>query len=931
VTNQAGRTLMLRETVGDIIRLGRFTVLGMEDALMRPGVLGGHVTSGPRQGRAAAGLLQRYLQGEPLTALPPIEASPNEYLFDQTLLQSLGFVLPPDIARQAAFVNPVASFYASHRSAILGTLFGLAGLLLLTFAIILVFDLRRRRELATSAQRLAESEAYLRTILDAEPECVKIIGADGALLQMNAAGLAMIEAQDNPAQVLGQKVTGLLLPAHRRAFVELTQRVLAGESGALAFEIVGLKGTRRWLETHAVPLKNPTTGEVTLLGVTRDITRHRQAEQRLRASEERLRVTLEVSPNVAVQWYDRDGRVLYWNAASEKLYGWRADEALGKTPDQLIHTPEETAAFVAVLAKMAASGEPVGPAEYATRHRTGDLRWVDATIFPIPGDAPEAPIFVCMDVDISARKALESVLFEHQAHLEEMVAERTADLEAARAEAERLAAVKSEFLANMSHEIRTPLNAVLGLARIGARDSAGHAAHATFARIRDAGQHLLGVINDILDFSRLDAGKLSIESHPFALAAALANAASFITGAATQKGLSYAVTASPELPAWVRGDAQRLQQILVNLLSNAVKFTEHGEVRLRVAPDGENIYFKVIDSGVGMSAEQIERLFRPFEQADSSTTRKYGGSGLGLAISRNLALLMGGEITVDSAPGAGSSFTLRLPLPAAQAEVPVLAAANPGRRRLAGLHLLAAEDVEVNRLVLEDLLLHEGAHVLFAENGLQAIEQLEATGVSAFDAVLMDVQMPVMDGLEATRRIHALAPALPVIGLTAHALGDEREKCLAAGMVEHVTKPIDVDALVAAILRHADAAEGEVSAAHPGSAGQGGFDEVALLARYDGREAFVARLATTVLTSHRDTPERLRAAAAAHDLAALGFTAHGLKSMAGNLLASGVQDRARRLEFAARRGDAEAAIALADGLAQATDALLAALGARFER
>jgi PAS domain S-box-containing protein len=702
----------------------------------------------------------------------------------------------------AAFLNPAPSFYTAHRSIILGTLLGLAAVLALTLAIALYLLVRKHRQLGTSTRQLADSEAYLRTILDAEPECVKIIGADGALLQMNAAGLAMIEAQDNPARVLGQKVTSLIVAEHRTAFINLTQRVLKGGSGTLEFEIVGLKGTHRWLETHAVPLKNQATGEIALLGVTRDIT---------------------------------------------------------------------------------------------------------------------------------ARKALASALLEHQLHLEEMVAKRTVDLNAARADAERMAAVKSEFLANMSHEIRTPLNAVLGLAHIGARDSAG-SARETFTRIRDAGQHLLGVINDVLDFSKLDAGKLVIETRPFALGAALANAASFVTGAATQKGLTYVVSASPELPAWVHGDAQRLQQILVNLLSNAVKFTDAGEVRLRVARDGEDIYFKVIDNGIGMTPEHVARLFQPFEQADGSTTREYGGSGLGLAISRNLARLMDGDIAVDSAPGAGSSFTLRLPLPEAQADLPSHAPTALSHR-LAGLHLLAAEDVEVNRLILEDLLMHEGAHVRFAENGLQAIEHLEEAGVSSFDAVLMDVQMPVMDGLEATRRIRAIAPALPVIGLTAHALGEEREKCRAAGMVEHVTKPIDADALVAAILRHAGTPgfrDEPAAGAHDGGAGGNGlFDWNVLLARYDGREAFVAKLAATVLASHRDTPAQLRAAAAAHDPEALGFAAHSLKSMAGNLMAHGVRDLARQLEAAARQGDTAIAITLAAELARATEAMLAALASHL--
>ena len=409
-----------------------------------------------------------------------------------------------------------------------------------------------------------------------------------------------------------------------------------------------------------------------------------------------------------------------------------------------------------------------------------------------------------MGRNIARRKETETALKEYQANLEDLVAKRTAELEGARLEAERLARVKSELLANMSHEIRTPLNAVLGFAQIGQRDSKGRKSQEIFNRIMDAGQLLLGIINDILDFSKIEAGKFSVETRPFHLSPVIASATSFVAAAAMQKDLAYTVDAEPGLPDWVMGNAQRLQQILVNLMSNAVKFTRQGEVRLRIAKEGDDIYFKVIDTGIGMSEEQMARLFNPFEQADRSTTRKYGGTGLGLAISQSLAGLMDGAITVESAPGAGSAFTLRLPMPAIAPQVEArtgeMDASGP---RLDNLRILAAEDVEVNQLVLEDVLVHEGAHVEFAGDGQRALERLEEAGVTAFDVVLMDVQMPVMDGYEAARRMREFAPNLPIIGLTAHALAEEREECLAAGMVDCVTKPIDIESLVTVIRKYA--------------------------------------------------------------------------------------------------------------------------------
>jgi signal transduction histidine kinase/AmiR/NasT family two-component response regulator len=408
-------------------------------------------------------------------------------------------------------------------------------------------------------------------------------------------------------------------------------------------------------------------------------------------------------------------------------------------------------------------------------------------------------------VDVSLLTEQREALSVLNAELEERVLRRTAELEAARDEAQRLAHVKSDFLANMSHELRTPLNAVLGFAHIGLRDSTGSPAQAQFGRILGAGDHLLHVINDILDLSRIEAGKFVVDSRVFALRAVIADASSFVIVDARSKGLAYHCEIADDVPNWVRGDALRLQQTLVNLLSNAVKFTEHGHVRLDVTAEGDGrdtVRFVVGDTGIGIDAGQVARLFEPFEQADNSSTRARGGTGLGLTICSRLAALMGGSIAVTSTPGSGSSFTLRLPLP--QAPEPPQLPTQPAteRGRLLGVRLLAAEDDEVNRILLEELLRHEGAEVVFVGDGQQAVQRLDEHGVAAFDAILMDVQMPVLDGYEAARRIRAVHPELPVIGLTAHALPEDRRLCLEAGMVEYVVKPIDLAELVAAIRRH---------------------------------------------------------------------------------------------------------------------------------
>ena len=397
-----------------------------------------------------------------------------------------------------------------------------------------------------------------------------------------------------------------------------------------------------------------------------------------------------------------------------------------------------------------------------------------------------------------------------------LLEEQVVQLQEARNEAEAANSAKSQFLANMSHEIRTPLNAVLGLAQVGRRASSDLDARERFRDILGSGRHLLGIINEILDLSKLDAGKLRINSLPFRLVANVDDALSIVRESAQAKGLSLTVEFDPELPDWVMGDSHRLRQILINLLGNAIKFTQQGEVRLVTHPKNNHICFSVIDTGIGMDSDQMSRIFMAFEQADGKITRRFGGTGLGLFITRNLARQMGGNITVDSVLDQGSTFTLCLPLTKTlQPEHYVPREPQAAGARLVGLTMLAVEDDELNRTVLREMLEYEGATVVLAENGQQALDRLEELGPASFDIAIMDVQMPEMDGYEATRHINSIAPSLPVVGLTAHAMVEEKERCLAAGMVAHVTKPVDEDYLVAVLLQHLLTADGQTSPVLP--------------------------------------------------------------------------------------------------------------------
>ncbi|HET9211479.1 MAG TPA: ATP-binding protein [Thermoanaerobaculia bacterium] len=395
--------------------------------------------------------------------------------------------------------------------------------------------------------------------------------------------------------------------------------------------------------------------------------------------------------------------------------------------------------------------------------------------------------------------------------LSRLVEERTRDLQQEKARAEAASQAKSEFLANMSHEIRTPLNAVLGLTSLVLRSPLAAEQKAQLELVRQSGEALLVVINDVLDVSKIEAGELKLELAPFSLRDCVGEALSLVTQKASDKGLVVHCHLDEELPAAVETDAGRLRQILVNLLDNAVKFTEHGEVRLEVAasPGGTEealeLAFTVRDTGIGIPAAALERLFQPFVQADSSTSRRYGGTGLGLVISRRLAERLGGRLWVESEPGRGSAFrfTIRCrPASALPALVTEPAAQGSLAERLP-LRILVAEDNPVNQKVVVLLLEHMGYRADVAGDGVEVLRALQR---QSYDLILMDVQMPGMDGLETTRRLRAELPRERqprIIALTASVLAEQRAACFAAGMDDFLGKPLGAAELEAALLRAA--------------------------------------------------------------------------------------------------------------------------------
>ncbi len=514
-------------------------------------------------------------------------------------------------------------------------------------------------------------------------------------------------------------------------------------------------------------------------------------------------------------------------------------------------------------------------------------------------------------------------------------------LAAAKEAAEGANRAKSAFLANMSHEIRTPMNAIVGLTHLMLRDSRDPGQVDKLRKITDSADHLLSIINDILDISKIEAGKFRFEQVDFDLDDVLGKVHALMVEAAGAKGLAFSVDNESLAHCILRGDPTRLRQALLNYLSNAIKFTEHGSVTLhvRVADSDETsllIRFAVQDTGIGIAPEQQQRLFHSFEQADSSTTRRYGGTGLGLAITRRLAQLMGGEAGFESEPGVGSTFwfTARFAHCEQHATAANAAASPPEAvpaevtlmRRYRGVRVLLAEDNPINQEVALDLLREAGLTADLARDGNEAVAMAQRT---AYDLILMDVQMPGMNGLDATRAIRRLPvhATTPILAMTASAFIEDREECLAAGMNDHVGKPVDPDALFAAMLKWLPPAAAAAPQPEPPPppalvqdgelaeriAAIPGLDAARGLKSVRGRLDNYLRLLRKYVESHDGDMALVRERLAAGDQSEAARLTHSLKGVAATLGVVGVLDRAKALEAALRErepvGDTEQLIA----------------------
>jgi len=527
-------------------------------------------------------------------------------------------------------------------------------------------------------------------------------------------------------------------------------------------------------------------------GLFSDITPRKQAEQMLRESEERFRSLIECTRDWVWE-VDAQGRYTYCSPKSKVLLGYEPEEILGRTPFDLME-PDEAERVGAAFAAATLNHEPIRDLENTNLHKDGQPVILETSGLAILGEHGDFLGYRGIDRDITQRRRFER------------------ELRKAKEAAEAANHAKGEFLANMSHEIRTPMNGILGMVDLTLGTELTAEQRDYLSMVKSSAESLMTVINDILDFSKIEAGKLDFESITFDLREAFDPAVRALAITATSKGLRLDYFVAPEIPRYVVGDPGRLRQILLNLVGNALKFTANGRVAVRIEPEpadleGVWLHLTVADTGIGIAPQRLESIFNAFAQADTSTTRRYGGTGLGLTIARNLAEMMDGRLSVDSVVGQGSTFHCVVRLgpaaaPNATAESGLREReSRPARSLRSGL-ILVVEDNPINQTIAANLLRRHGFEVELAGNGKEALEKFRQRH---FDAVLMDVQMPEMDGFDATAGIREIetvtATHVPVIAMTAHAMKGDRERCLSAGMDSYISKPVRPEELFEAIDR----------------------------------------------------------------------------------------------------------------------------------
>ena len=745
-------------------------------------------------------------------------------------------------------------------------------------------------------QKLHESEHRFRTMADSCPIGIWVTDAQGANCFANrtyleSSGIAAEQGREN-------KWRSIIHPDDAPEFFNKFDRALHEHT---AFHAVrrsrSADGHWRWMESNAIPRFSSDGEFLGLVGTSEDITERRLAEQALQVSEEKFRQLAENTNDVFWMMNAAGTEILYVGPSYEQIWGRTCASLYDHPMDWLdaIHRDDRELAHTTFTRQL--QGEAVD-SEYRIHTPDGYEKWIRDRAFPIRDQSGKLIRVAGIAEEITERKRYEKELIQ------------------ARENAEAANQAKASFLANMSHEIRTPMNGVIGMNQLLLETDLTAEQRRYVEVVQASGRTLLSLIDDILDMSKIEAGKIALESMDFSLSQSVNQVIQLLRGQASDKGLALVARVSEKIPALLRGDAHRLRQVLTNLIANAIKFTERGQIALDAELESQSdkaasIRFAVTDTGIGIRADRIAALFSPFVQADTSTTRRYGGSGLGLAISKQLVDRMGGRIGVNSREGQGSTFWFTATLgrsvldwcqPAAQSRVVGREkTGHPSTHSMLqghGERILVAEDNLTNREVILAQLKKLGYKAAIAANGVEAVEAVER---ERFDMVLMDCQMPLMDGYAATRMIRqSVHPHIPIIALTASAMMPARERCLSEGMDDYLAKPVELPQLAAVLAKWIPACGADNSTPRVrqpvGNQAPAIFNSESLLRRLMGDR----ELAGAVLRSFlEDAPSRLKQLCVRldeSDAPGALLQAHTLKGAAATVGADALQAIALAIE-----------------------------------